>query len=382
MKNNFKLSSDKEAKLAKFFIYNIWPFYRRIVSKHLYKRCRRCILNERYTSINPVNGLCSLCETNEGTAFNSSSWIQMNAELNELVKETIGSHPDVRFHALMLFSGGKDSCYMLLRLSREFPALRILCLSVDNAFMSPIAVENINLSVEQAGLAHMWIRLPRSFSKTMFKFSLQRNEPGDPMGLVDFIDGELISDIARTIANRLEIPLIFMGLSSEQVEKILHLDTFQTPYEEEFKARTHVANIRLGDVFSADAARWWWQGPNPQTPPARFLFPLSTWGMSEGEIKGEVARSGFLEGAVLDPMLTNHDLILPMIITDYVRHGYFTYEPEFAEMIRYRRARRRDWINIFEVFEFASKTGKLLPTSFDNTLRALDLDRKTLKIPE
>ncbi len=367
-----------EAKLANFYMTKIWPIKRHFVSKSLYMRCNCCILSEKYISINPENGMCSLCEGVSDETSHNVHWHNFNDELNQLISSAIGDNPNSQFHALALFSGGKDSCYMLLRLKKEFPDLRILCLSVDNTFMSPFAIENINQSIKKIGLPHLWVRLPSDMCEKMFRFSLLRSEP---KGLLDFLDGELISDIARNTAARFKIPLILMGLTSEQVEKILKLDTFRHPHEKEFHPRSDVAGIPLDDIFDNEDKKWWWQGASKESPPAAFLFPLATWQVGEDEIKQEVFDSKLLENANLDPVLTNQSLIIPMVITDYLRHGYFCYEPEFAEMIRSGKASRKDWIYTVEIFEFASKTGKLLPKTFDKTLNRLKLDRQSLGIP-
>lgn len=372
----------REGRLGNFFIQKIWPLQRRLVKGRLYRRCTRCILNECYTKISPDSGLCLLCESDIDDPKHNDRWRNMNAEFNKIVDAVIQHHSTAQFHALVLFSGGKDSCYMLRRLARDFPEIRILTLTIDNTFMSPIAIENVNLAIEHIGVAHLWVRLPKPLAEKMFRFTLLRDQRDEPMGLVDFMDGELISDIARQVAQRFQIPLIMMGLSSEQVEKILKLETFQRPYDQEYHARSDVAGIDLDEIFTASEQLWWWHGATMESPPAQFLFPLATWDVSEEEIKREVNASGFLEGAILDPLLTNHALIVPMVIMDYIRHGYFTYEPEFAEMIRCGRARRQDWIHVVEVFEYASKTGRVLSPSFDRTLHRLGLDRQTLGIPE
>jgi hypothetical protein len=371
----------REARLADLFIKRVWPVQRRLVSRQLYRRCTRCILNECYTTISPRSGLCSLCEQGSESAAAGEPWNGMKGELDELVRSAMRDHPDARFHALMLFSGGKDSCYMLLRLAQEFPGLRILCLSVDNTFMSPFAIDNVNMAIERSGAAHMWTRIPAELSQKMFRFALLHDDRADRMGLVDFFDGELISDIARDTAHRFGIPLVMMGLSREQVQRILGLDTFYWPQAHESKPRTEVAGIDLDEVFTKAEQRWWWRGADASAPPAQFLFPLATWEQGEEEIKRQVQESGLLEGATLDPLLTNHALIFPMVVMDYIRYGYFTYEPEFAEMIRTGRARREDWIALVEVFEYAAKTGRGLPPSFDSALHRLGLDRTTLGIP-
>ena len=59
------------------------------------------------------------------------------------------------YDALLLFSGGKDSVYMLKRMRDEFPALRILAFTVDNTFMSPVAQENVAYLIRKLDVDHL-----------------------------------------------------------------------------------------------------------------------------------------------------------------------------------------------------------------------------------
>jgi hypothetical protein len=374
----------REAKAADFFIKYLWPVYRPRVKELLYARCTRCILNERAAPRNPASGLCRLCEEAEQVNPDKAKAgvpHDYSHEMNEHIQDILKRNLDASFHALVLFSGGKDSCYMALRLREEFPDMRLLFLSVDNCFMSPVAVDNISLAVERLGVSHLWVRPPFEMMKQLFRFALLENNPAERMGLLDFIDGELLSDIARNVAKRFEIPLIFIGLSKEQVRRILDLDHYEWPHREEHRKRTHVRTRSLQELCPEYEKTWWWQGAEENSMVARFMFPLFAWDTPDVEVREKVNKSGVLHGANLTPNLTNHRLILPMIITDYVRHGYFTYEPEFAEMVRMNRASRGNWINTFEVMDYISKTGKLLPASFDTLLHQLDLDRTLLGIP-
>ncbi len=358
----------------------IWSAYRTFIKKRLFRRCSRCILNERCVAIDPQSGLCELCSQEVQPVSVSYDSEAMQRAMGTRIRAAIDAHPNAQFHGLLLFSGGKDSCYMLMRLQQEFPDLRILCLSVDNTFMSPVAIDNINSIVKKLGLAHMWVRPPAGMMDQIFRKALSDTEA--KMGIVDFIDGELMSDIGRTTAKRFGIPLVFMGLSPEQVVNILGVDSFEMPVDEQTaQPRTEVGGIQLADLCDASWGQWWWPGAGPNEAVPALLFPLYAWRVGEQEIIQAVAQAGVVRMKKLSPLVTNHQLIIPMAIVDYVRHGYFTYEPEFAEMIRTGRACRGDWIGIFEFVEFAAKTGKLLGPSFDRVLRRLGLRREDLGIP-
>ncbi len=358
----------------------IWPVLRTLFKKRLYRRCSRCILNERCVSIDPRSGVCELCSQEVTQTHASHDGEATRQAMAARIRMVIDANPTTQFHGLLLFSGGKDSCYMLMRLQQEFPGIRILCLSVDNTFMSPVAIDNINSIVKKLGLAHMWVRPPAEMMNQIFRKALSDTQA--KMGIVDFIDGELMSDIGRTTAKRFGIPLVFMGLSPEQVVTILGVDSFEMPVDERVtEPRTQVGGIKLAELCDESWGQWWWPGARPGESAPALLFPLYAWHVSEQEIINAIAQAGVVRMKKLAPAVTNHQLIIPMAIVDYVRHGYFTYEPEFAEMIRKGRSRRCDWISIFEFVEFAAKTGKLLGPSFDRVLGRLGLNREDLGIP-
>ena len=358
----------------------IWPALRTLIARQLYRRCARCILNERAAQIDPLSGLCSHCAEHVDRPAATVVRDGMRDEMSAVIRKAIDAQPAAQFHAVLLFSGGKDSCYMLMRLMKEFPDIRILCLSVDNTFMSPVAIENINTAVKALGAAHLWVRPPAEMMAQVFKTAL--SDRGAKMGIVDHIDGEFRSDIAKTIAHQHGVSLIFMGLSPEQVEGIVGIQTFEMPpVPSDPLPKTQLSGMGVSALCDQRWSGWWWAGQRAGVPLPSFIFPLYAWQVSEPEIIAAVAQSGIVPMKKLSPMLTNHALIVPMAIVDYVRHGYFTYEPEFAEMIRVGRARRSDWIGIFEYLEYAAKTGRLLPASFDHVLTRLGLTRQELGIP-
>src|SRR5215510_6492085 len=141
----------RETRLASFYARRVWPIHRKLAARHLSVRCRRCGLNAHAAAIGPM-GLCGSC-SEEAPSSARRDHDGMTAAFADLVRKTIAEHPHARFHGLLLFSGGKDSCYMLSRLASDHPELRILCVTVDNSFSSPFAIDNVNMAIERSGAA-------------------------------------------------------------------------------------------------------------------------------------------------------------------------------------------------------------------------------------
>lgn len=141
--------------------------------------CRRCVLSDEIPGVAiGSNGLCGLCDSQPAappvvaTGANGEA-----AVLSRLVKRSRGSDYD----CLCLYSGGKDSTFMLYVLARRLK-LRVLALTLDNWFISPQTVTNMHSTLQRLEtvdhilLKPSWTLVQKSFSAG-FAF-----EPGTPMG--------------------------------------------------------------------------------------------------------------------------------------------------------------------------------------------------------
>jgi hypothetical protein len=70
-----------------------------------------------------------------------------------------------------------------------------------------------------------------------------------------------------------------------------------------------------------------------------------------------------------------------MIVADYFRLGYASFEPEFANQIREGKADRRFWRNVFEMLEYTTRTGSMLDNEIDWIVAELGLTRTDIGLP-
>ena len=120
----------------------LWRFMRPLLGKHLTPRCSNCVLAASYSPLN-AQGICKECETYFNRQ-NDAPDEQDNAlaeEFDQLL-HTYEGKGGGDFDAIVLFSGGKDSSFLVHRLITEYPKLRIVTMLVDNGFMSPYALDN------------------------------------------------------------------------------------------------------------------------------------------------------------------------------------------------------------------------------------------------
>lgn len=369
-----------EIKLFEFYKTHIWPFQRRLVQKHLTPRCESCFLPESYSPLE--NGICQDCRTGEQQVetLTPADQGRMQAEFDSLIKSAM-ARPDIKYHVLLLFSGGKDSSYLLHEMRNRYKGIRILALTVDNTFMSPVAMENINAIIKNTGVEHIIYRPQARLMEKMFRYAFTHLNEKGCSGTVDQFDGDFFSDAARILAAQMNIPYILCGLSRDQVQNILNLDTFATKPETEAKKREQVAGIPLARIFDRHEMSHWWDGtawPKEQRP--RMLFPFFIWNLEESFIKSRVLDLNLMPRGDESPLITNSTLVPLMGIVDMIEFGYSSFEPEFARMVRLGKSCRKDWLYTFETLEYAARTGRLLGRSIDRILERLSLSKHDLGI--
>ncbi len=132
------------------------------------KICNRCILPDTFPGITfDEEGLCSHCRRSEAAKIQTSEqkagYHERLDKLIEAVKESSTS-----YHAIMAYSGGKDSSYTL-KLLRERYDLKILAFTFDNHFVSPAAQKNIDTIIDKLGVDLIRLRPPWSVMKNLFR---------------------------------------------------------------------------------------------------------------------------------------------------------------------------------------------------------------------
>lgn len=364
----------KTARLFEFYVRRVWPVQRRFVASRLRRRCTQCAASEAMLPLN-ARGICTACERQsaQGQPPRRERSAALEAELARIFAAAQGTGR-AQHDALVMFSGGKDSCYLVQRLKNEHPGLRLLACTVDNGFMSPVAKQNIDEVLPRLDIDHVFIRPHRSFYVKLFRYALTHLNAEGSYGTVDFSDGEFMLDAARNLAAEKGIPLIVCGYSRYQVENGLGLHHFESPADVERRSRIETAGLKLADIFDDDERRLWWQGPLlPDTPLARLLFPLYAWDLEEEDIKRQVVAWGLMSARNQSPIVTNHRLIPLLGVVDVHRFGYSSFEKEFCRMIREGKAERTTWQHTFEFLEYTSRTGLFVKPLVLDLLQELGL---------
>jgi len=109
--------------------------------------CTVCILPETIPGVSfNAQGVCNLCE-----AAGLSPGAQIAAPVADsraVLEAFVPRRRHDRYDCLCLYSGGKDSTYVLYVLAHELK-LRVLALTLDNWFISPQTHTNIRTTLQR-----------------------------------------------------------------------------------------------------------------------------------------------------------------------------------------------------------------------------------------
>jgi hypothetical protein len=344
------------------------------------ERCKHCIASTFFSHIE--GGLCEQCRARQFQREGANNTVKVREDEAAALHDVLTSYGGAGrqdYDALVMFSGGKDSTYLLHKLRTDYPKLRIVAVTVDSGSASAVALQNARAVARQMDAVDFLIVRPhRDLFYRAFRYALTHPKPGSCYFTIDLLDGELTFDIGRNLAARLHIPLFIAGTSTAQLRLLHSLDWFERPREIMLAKRTHTtAGYTITELSDPSSQRYWWDGtrwPLEQVP--RNILPFHAWHYDEAFVQREVVRLGYLPPGHDNPLVTNSLLIPLMVCIDYARLGYCGFEPEFALLVREGRASRELWRNIFDAAAYLASTGELLRHSVDDILEQLHLRRQ------
>ncbi len=131
------------------------------------QRCGNCILDEKHTGVKILDGICNVCHDFELYKTYSSDFFDNIEAFSKLMNKANNSKSD--YDCLLLYSGGKDSSYVLYRLVQM--GYKVLSFTFDNGYISEGALDNIKRVTDALGVEQITIQLDK-FDK-VFKESLK-----------------------------------------------------------------------------------------------------------------------------------------------------------------------------------------------------------------
>lgn len=133
------------------------------------KICKTCVLPETFPGISfDEEGRCSYCMRYKGRENQEKVKERFKQKFLTILDKTRNTGP---CDALIAYSGGKDSTYTL-RLLKEHFNLKILAITFDHGFVSPMALENIRTVTDNLDIDHISVRPGEKAIRSIFVKSM------------------------------------------------------------------------------------------------------------------------------------------------------------------------------------------------------------------
>jgi hypothetical protein len=187
--------------------------------------CNKCILPDNIPNISfDKAGICNFCR-NYSTLKKKSIPLDpslLEQKMLRLLKVNRKKYP---YDCLCLYSGGKDSTFMLYQLVKKYK-LRVLAVTLDNYFLAGEAHENIKRIIKKIEVDHIFCRPDFGLVKELIKASINESHRIDRTKELSFLIGfvcwpcfTMIGLYALKTALKKNIPNIVIGTTPGQLRQ-------------------------------------------------------------------------------------------------------------------------------------------------------------------
>ena len=327
------------------------------------KSCQKCLLpgNVPDANLDQAN-VCGFCrDAEQGKKpphyHPEEERDKLRQELDAVLKTTKGQG---KYDCVICLSGGKDSAYLLYKIKKEYPNLRILTASYGMYFMQEVAKQNVTKLVNQLDVDHIFVTPHSGFQKKFYQYLLEnRHAKGYQTGLFDQVLTDDLKGLCAFCSQVLQgtfikfafehqIPLVLVGLSPAQPVSL---------FFERDANRDLTPSFMQKPPFTEEDRAYMWNGTQypAGTKFPRMLFPFHVWDYNTDKIRAELAQEGLLETKKSASATTNCMLNLVMTHIDYNIDGYFNMLPQMCYMGRHGFVgdkEKLEWQKIAKVVSF------------------------------
>lgn len=308
------------------------------------KICKKCILPENFKEITfNEEGICCYCQTNTTVAkkVNISDEFRYEKcdEIDKIISENKGKG---QYDCVVGFSGGKDSTYLLWKLKNEYK-LNILVVVIDHGFFPNVTNENIDIVQKKLKIDVLKYSINSGFMERFFKFKFENYKTKAIFDDVCADCSNILEGNVIKIAAKMDIPLVFIGLSPEQVNRYV----YEIP-------KKHLLESWEKDVFSdkhffENTDRFYsWRGIEEKSIDSiKVIIPYHVWDYDEEEIVMTLEKENILPSRKSNPMMTRCKILDTMCYLDKERIGYDGFMAPFSDLIRMGKAPRKKYYDLF-----------------------------------
>lgn len=308
------------------------------------KRCKNCLLPKTYPKISfNSEGICCHCQNNKPFISKNkndkklvSNKIKLKEEFENFIEKSKGKR---KYDCLLLFSGGKDSTYLLYLLTKEY-GLNVLALTVETGLGSTVGETNAKKITKKLGVDHI-VFTPVEFYKRLYCYLLTHPEEKKYSYIVCKICQNVIQSAGLNIASEKKIPFIVIGHSPDQ--------TSSHELTKEELCQSWMPKEIYNEPFFENDYKYFWNPENANkeyTP--RFIFPFYFLEYPNPEkIIKILTKLGIETKRKLKPIRTNCYLHWLLMYLDIVKYGYNPYTIPLSDSIRSGKTSRwKGWLII------------------------------------
>ena len=189
---------------------------REVDGKAPMKSCRNCLLPREVPGSDlDASGLCAFCREygRDDHAAEDRRRQVREADLEAALRDCRGLG---EYDCLVNLSGGKDSCFLVHKLAKEY-GLKVLAFTTDMN-IPPVAWDNIKRTIDRLGVDHMVHTPDQSFYHKLYRYLLQHQEARGAVRTVCYVCAPLFEGYALAVAVEKRIPLVVAGYSPGQPE--------------------------------------------------------------------------------------------------------------------------------------------------------------------
>lgn len=313
------------------------------------KVCTNCILPETFPGIHfDEQGECNFCIRFSGIERIEQQKERYRLKFGDLLST---NRRDDNYDILVCYSGGKDSTYTLDILKNLY-GLNILAFTLDNGFISPVAIRNIQNVIESLEVDHIYFK-PR-FDLLKAIFSRAANEvfySEKSLERASTICTSCISFVkfpALKLAIEKEIP--FMGFGWSPGQAPVQSSVMRTN-PTLMRATQKAALEPLLERFGSDVRPYFLEEKH-FTQEDRFpynIHPLAFLEYDEKKILNRISNLGWERPDDTDPNSTN--CLLNAFANDVheKQFGYNPYVFEIANLVREGVLNREEGLERFRL---------------------------------
>lgn len=134
-------------------------------------KCSKCLNNETVRKIDFDDcGVCNYCRKFMDIQNKLEDRKMLERLFVERIEKIKGKY---KYDVVLGISGGKDSIYVLHQLTQKY-GLKVKTFTLNNGFLSDLAIKNIDNLVKDFGVEHEYIEFDEKLLKKLYHFSMKK----------------------------------------------------------------------------------------------------------------------------------------------------------------------------------------------------------------